>query len=237
MIAMLPYGSAMRLEQFVKTLTALLAIALVGCDTEQQVSDLVPVARTIEAVSGGGVIAIYSSTLPDPLVVKVKDQFGHGFPGAVVTFAVTGTVILDRYTVTTNSSGNAQVVFGFGTRAGVDTVIATVSGVSGSAMFVETANPGIAATLTVVSGNNQSKAAGTPLTNDMVVQVTDVVGNPTPRADIVWTATKGTPTFTKNATGADGIARLLFTPATGANIVNVSVDHTALVTSFTATGN
>lgn len=208
-----------------------------ACATEEPVAADVPVARTIEYVSGSGVIGIYGNTLPDPLVVKVKDQFGHGFPGAVVNFAVNGTVTLDRHSVTTSASGKAQVQFSFGLRAGVDTVTATVSGVSGNVLFIETANPGIAASLTVATGNNQSGATGAPLGADMVVQVTDNAGNPTPNAEIVWTAARGTPAFTRNSTGADGRATLRFSPAAGANAINVSVDRTSLTTAFSATGN
>jgi hypothetical protein len=214
-----------------------IVVCIAGCAGEKPVSPDVPVARTIEVVSGGGKIAIYGTVLPDPLVVKVKDQFGNGLSGVLVTFAVTNTVTLDRYTVTTGSGGSAQVTFSFGDYAGVDTVTATATGVATPVIFIETANPGIAATLTVVSGNNQSSTAGAQLANDLVVLVTDVVGNPTPRADVVWTATKGQPSFTKNATGVDGKARLQFSPAAGANVVNVSVDHTSLVTAFAATGN
>lgn len=220
-----------------KFVPIMMSIALAGCATEQPASLTVPVASAIEYVSGSGVIAVFGSTLPEPLVVKVTDQFGHSFPGAIVAFAVNGTVTLDRYTVPTSASGKAQVTFSFGQRAGVDTVVATVPGVSGSVLFIETANPGIPASLTIVSGNGQTKTAGTALTNDLVVVAADVAGNPTPNAPIVWTATKGTPGFTLNHTGSDGRAKLQFTPAIGANIVNVSVDKTALVAAFTATGN
>jgi hypothetical protein len=220
-----------------KYLAVVLAIGVAGCDGEDPVSATVPVVKTIEAVSGSGQIAVYRSTLPMPLVVKVKDQFGASFPGAVVTFAVTGTVILDRYTVTTNSSGNAQVVFGYGTHAGVDTVTATVSGVSTPALFIETGNPGIPQLFTIVSGNNQSVTAGTQLANDLVVRVTDIDSNPLSNVPIVWTATKGTPTLTSNKSGADGTAHLQFTPGAGANAISSFVDLTPMVATFTATGN
>lgn len=220
-----------------KYFAAMLAICIAGCASEDPVSPAVPKANSIEAVSGGGQVAMYGSTLPNPLVVHVKDQFGRSFPGAVVTFAVTGTVFLNEYSVTTNASGNAQVTFNYGTRSGLDTVTATVGGVATPALFIETGNPGIAASLTIVSGNAQSATAGTPLTNDLVVLVTDIAGNGTPAADMVWTAAKGQPTYTRNATGADGKARLHFTPGAGANVVNVFVDLTPLTAAFTATGN
>jgi hypothetical protein len=218
-------------------LSTALALCVAGCAGDDPVSPTVPHAASIELVSGSGQIAVYGSTLPIPLLVHVKDQFGTSFLGGVVTFTTTGTVMLDRYSITTGASGTAQVIFSYGAHAGIDTVTAMVAGVSTAVSFFETGNPGIAASLTIVSGNNQSKGAGTPLANDLVVQVSDVAGNPTPLANMVWVASNGTPAFTQNRTGLDGQAHLQFTPAAGANAITVSVDHTSLSTAFTATGN
>lgn len=215
----------------------ILVVCVAACATEDPVSPTVPVATTIEAVSGGGKVAVFATTLPDPLVVHVKDQFGAAFVGAVVTFSVSGTVTLNRYSVITNASGNAQVTFSFGNRAGVDTVMATVSGVTTPALFIEKANPGIPASLTVLSGDGQSGQAGVPLPNDLVVVVRDLVGNPLPAIAIVWRSATGQPGVTANGTGPDGTSHLTFTPAAGVNTVNVSVDYSSLVTAFTATGN
>jgi hypothetical protein len=221
----------------VKCFAIALAIGLAGCASEDPVSATVPVAKSIEVVSGSGMIAMYGTTLPDPLVVHVKDQFGASFAGAVVTFAASGTVTFNYDSVITSASGTAAVTFSFGLHAGVDTVTATVSGISTPALFVETANPGIPGSLSVVSGDAQAKPAGAQLPNDLIVVVRDVAGNPVPRIDVVWTATIGQPSFTRNATGLDGTTRIQFTPAIGTNVVNVSVDRSSLTTAFTITGN
>jgi hypothetical protein len=221
----------------VKYVTLALAFCIAGCSSDDTSSAPAAVASSIDAVSGGSKIAQYGTTLPDPLIVHVKDQHGNSISGVTVTFAVSGTVTLNKYHDTTTTSGGVSVTFSYGLRSGVDTVIATVAGVSTPAIFVETANPGIPGSISVVSGDGQSQTAGMQLPGDLVVLVSDIAGNPVPAADLVWVAATGSPAFTRNGTGADGTAHLQFTPAAGANIVNVSVDLRLLTTMFTATGN
>ena len=97
-------------------------------------------ATSIELVSGNNQTAQVLTSLANPVVVIVKDQNGDAFPGTDVSFTVTeGSV--SAATVTTNVDGNASVTWTLGETVGIQTLNATVTGLTGSpVMFSATGN-------------------------------------------------------------------------------------------------
>jgi hypothetical protein len=78
-------------------------------------------------VSGNNQTGLAGSTLLNPLVVRVTDQYGNAVPGAAVGFAVTaGNGSVNPPSATTDASGLAQAQWTLGAVAGVNTAQATL---------------------------------------------------------------------------------------------------------------
>jgi hypothetical protein len=92
----------------------------------------------VAIVSGDNQSASVGSPLPQPLVVKVTDQFGNAVVGTSVTFtAPSGTITGSP--ATTDLSGNASATYTAGTTQGPVTITATAGVASGT--FHETVTP------------------------------------------------------------------------------------------------
>jgi adhesin/invasin len=194
---------------------------------------------SVTVVSGNNQSGTLGATLANPLVVKVSDQHGNLVAGATVNFAVTGgSGNLSSATAVTGANGQAQVDLALGALAGVVTVTATVSGVSTPAVFTATA-AGTAASIVIVSGNNQFGVAGSVLSAPLIVKVSDQNGNPVPRVIVTFTITAGNGTLDSGSatTAENGQAQASLTLATtaGAVAIAASVSGVSATASFTAT--
>lgn len=101
------------------------------------VADLTPVAITVTGVAGppaslavvggNGQSALAGNTVPSPVSVQLRDQFGNGVAGMAVTFQVTaGGGIIGPATTTTDASGTAGgAIWRLGRSAVEQTVTAT----------------------------------------------------------------------------------------------------------------
>jgi uncharacterized protein YjdB len=78
-----------------------------------------PRPSALRIVSGNGQTAPRGTTLPNPLVVEVVDQYGNPFPGATVTWSATRGGSLSPSTVVTGANGRASVQWTLGTPAQV----------------------------------------------------------------------------------------------------------------------
>lgn len=219
-------------------LPAMLAASavLAACSSNDNTTTLT--ASAVGVISGNAQTAAAGGTLALPLVVKVTDQNGAAMSGVTVNFTASGGASLRSATATTDASGQAtDSVTIIGNVAGADTVTASVSGVTTSAIFTYTATAGAAAAVTVVSGNNQSATAGTALAASMVVKVTDQFGNPVSGATVDWTTTGGLLTSAQTTTDATGqtSAGLTLPALPGAATVTATLDGTATATTFTET--
>jgi len=192
----------------------------------------------IVKVSGEGQAAAAGLALPNPLVVQVNDAPGSPISGVTVNFAVTsGSATLGAASAVTDSNGRAQVSVTLGLTAGSGTIAAAVSGVP-AAVFNFTVQPGPAASLSVVSGNNQSAMAGATLTNPLIVRVSDQYGNAVAGASVSFAVTAGGGTVGSSpvATSANGQAQTSWTlgSTAGTNTVQASCTG-ALPVTFSAT--
>ena len=120
------------------------------------------------------------------------------------------------------------------------TVTASVSGLAHRVTFTATATePPRAATLEVVSGNNQSKEAYQHLPNPLVVEVLDQYGAALPDATVSFTVSPsvGVLSPASATTDADGQAStiLRFGKTTGAYTVTVTATGINQSVTFTAT--
>lgn len=106
----------------------MVSLAAAGCSDDPNDDDT-PVATNITMVSGDAQSATISTALTNPLVVKVVDQDGDPFVGAIVTWAVgVGGGTLSQATTTTGNDGTTQVNWTLGAAPGANTATATVTG-------------------------------------------------------------------------------------------------------------
>jgi subtilase family serine protease len=178
----------------------------------------------------GDTQSVTVNTQTAPLVVQVNSASGLGLAGVTVNFTVTaGNATLSAGSAVTGANGQAQVTVTMGTVAGPVAVSASVSGIAGAAVFNLTAAPGQPANLTVISGNNQSVAAGAALPAAVVIKVTDQYNNPAPGVTVNFAgAGKGDSFNPASATtGSDGRAQSVWTlgATAGAYTGSVSVAH------------
>ena len=177
-------------------------------------------------VNGAVGSALSGTSLP---AVLVTDANNNPVAGATVTFtATTGGGTVTGGTQTTNAQGVATIGgFTLGTAVGPNIVTANVAGV-GSTTFTITGQPGAPSQVQIVSGNNQSVAAGALLPAAPSVVVRDRFGNPVPGVTVTFAATSGNgavqgATQTTNSSGvaAAGSFQLGATP--GANTFEARV--------------
>ena len=265
-----------------------------------QITIYTPIASLLETVSGNEQDATVNTAEPDPVVVRLLDQYDNPLPGRRIKWQVAsggGSVTSD--TSTTDAAGMAQMQWTLGPVAGAQTLRASFGTISGSpltftahaeaselasvqvtpdtktltagatfsftasardasnnvlpdvvfswsssdttvasvndagqvnaarvgtAMISATANgisdsaqvtvtAGAAAALLHWSGSGQAGHASQPLDDSLVVQVTDVAGNPVSGRTVNWvvTAGGGTASPISSVSDADGLARTSWT--------------------------
>jgi hypothetical protein len=96
----------------------------------------------IAVVSGNDQFASPGSPVANPLTALVVDQSGAPFPGASVTWAVTGGGgTLTDSTSTSDADGHAMMTYTAGSTAGLATIVATVAQVWTASFTVHVVAP------------------------------------------------------------------------------------------------
>ena len=125
-----------------------------------------------------------STTLPQPLIVKVLEANGTPAVGVRVTWTpLTGGGRLSASSTPTNGQGLAQVTWTLGSTAGSQSARATATATGSPITFTATATSGTSV-LALVSGT-PTGAPSTPLAQPLVVQVTSASG-PVSGATVDW---------------------------------------------------
>ena len=197
-------------------------------------------ATTMTLVSGDNQSGSQGAVLSNAFVVVVKDTYNNLVQNKTVTWAVTsGAGTLSSASNSTDSNGNSSSTLTLGATAGSNVVTATLSGTATTVTFTSTTNVGTPATITLVSGNNQSKPAGST-SDSMVVVVKDSNGNKAPNATVDWatTAGGGSMTSTSNSTDSSGLtsSTLILGTLNGTNTVTATIHGTSTKVTFTLTG-
>lgn len=215
-----------------------LTVALcAACSTTSPTASGAPTATGIGVESGSAQQVALGGALTAPLVVHVTDQYGDPMPNVGVTFTASAGINVAATSATTDTNGNAQTTANLtGTVAGIDTVTASVSGVTVPARFLETALAGAPVGDSIVSGNQQTGPAGTALPLPLAVQVRDQYGNLVTGDTVTWTSPTGTLSSPTSVTDATGTAQVTFTPASGSNTVTAAIGQSALTALFSETG-
>jgi plastocyanin len=239
------------LRQNLRSLATLAAAATlavgIGCSSEEGGTDPVPdtTPASMTVVSGNTQTGQVGTALGSPLVVRVANAAGDALSGITVAWAVeAGGGSLGAATSTTNTQGQAQIAYTLGASAGTNTVRAMAQGTTISTTFSATATAPpadtVPATITVVSGNNQSATVGMALGQPLVAVVRNAGGQALTNVTVAWSVTSGTGALgsATSVTNGAGQASNSFTVAgsPGAATIEAAVQSNATINvSFTAT--
>jgi hypothetical protein len=186
---------------------------------------------------GNNQFAVVGAQLPQTLTAIVTDQFGNPFSGNSVTFSDNGAggIFSNGNPIVTGADGTATQTYTLPKVAGAVSINATAIGISSPAVFTETAVPGPAASIAIVSGNNQTAPNGTQLPQALVVVVTDQYGNPVSGVSVGFSDAGSGGTFSNpnpGATGTDGkISQFYTLPAVGGETVVITVNAAGVANS------
>lgn len=172
------------------------------------------------AISGG---TSQTSTplgqFPSRCSVLVTDQFTNILSNATVTLTTEdpfGT--FNASTITTNTSGVAGFNYFVGTSAQTFSVFANLSGSTVSVVFNSTTTSGLANTVNITGGDNQTGTSGSTLPNLITGSVDDGFGNP---------VTSGATVQFVIVAGSGNISRATQTPVASAWSVEWKMGATA----------
>ncbi len=207
-----------------------------------------PVATNIDANSITSQTGMVSTNVIAPSV-RVSDASNNPVGGVSVTFSITdgdGSISpASPAVVITDASGIASLSsWTLGATAGINTVLATASGLAGSPVAFHATAP-VATTLAANSVVTQTAITGTNVNSPPSVRVTDATGNPVAGTAVVFTVTSGGGSIdpasgssvTTNASGIATLTRWTLGIVAGTNTVSAAVSGLAgSPVVFTATG-
>ena len=147
----------------------------------------------ITANSGTPQTAVINSTFAAPLAAKITDASGNGVSGVTVTFRAPasgagGTFAGGVDTATTDSTGTAaSPLFTANGTTGSYTITATAADVLGAATFALTNTLSNPASVSVVSGSQQSAVINFAFFSPLVAVVKDASGDPMSNITVTFT--------------------------------------------------
>jgi adhesin/invasin len=213
----------MRYTPFLGAVAA--AVAALSCGGDDLVLPSEGEPAKVAVVAGNGQSGRVGEMLADPVVVEVTDVSDRPVAGAAVEIELGG--VLDTVRTSTDGRAGAELALGstIGKTTGHVRVVAPAAPNLVQSTFTATALSASANELAMVSGDDQSAAAGTALTDPLIVSVTDAFGNPVSGVVITWTAVGGgsvsAPTTTTDVEGRTSITRVLG-PTAGAQSTTAS---------------
>jgi len=197
-----------------------------------------PMATTIEKVSGDNRWALAGSRLASPLTVRVKDQYGQVMAGVPVEFTViAGGGTVEPASAVTNAGGLASTELTLGATPGLNQVKATVGSMSVDFGLEGRALP-MATTIEKVSGDNRWALAGSRLASPLTVRVKDQYGQVMVSVQVEFTVTTGGGTVqpASAVTNASGLAATELTLGATPGLNQVKAVVGGLSASFNVVG-
>ncbi|MEP7103273.1 MAG: hypothetical protein ABI721_01015 [Candidatus Dojkabacteria bacterium] len=148
-------------------------------------------------VSGNNQVGVVGQDLAQPIIVSVLDQLGNPATSKSVDFAIQGGGSVDNDSVPVSSDGSAQVHWTLGTQPGMQTLTASVNGISTSIIVNATAVSDNATTLDVAQNSMQVRR--NKVSNAITICLKDQFGNP-----IATNLERTINLFTNSSTGQFG---------------------------------
>jgi len=187
----------------------------------------------ITVVSGSAQSGTVGTTLPLPMVVRVRDAYNNSVAGVPVSFSDGGVGgSFSANPVVTGAAGTASVSYTLPTAARSITIKATYSNLSANVGAKSVA--GSPAAQSILGGNNQTAHPSSPLTKPLVVKVVDQYGNPVAGVSVSFSdaGAGGTLSAPVVNTAVSGQASVTYTtpPQTGLVSITASVPNLSTVT-------
>ncbi|MGH9888314.1 MAG: Ig-like domain-containing protein, partial [bacterium] len=136
------------------------------------------IPASIAAVSTDTLRGAVGAQVSLPLAVIVKNKAGEALDTVLVTYTVeSGNGTLSGPTARTNATGQASVTWTLGSSVGLQTVTATIGALT-PVTFRAVATVGTPATMTKVTGDNQTVTINTNVPVAPSVKIVDRFGNP-----------------------------------------------------------
>ncbi len=224
---------------FIPLIVTYILLSFSACNKD----DMGPLVATNIMKEGVNQTATVGATLPNPIIITVKDQKGNLFKGATVKFSVLegATSVTSS---TTDNEGKASTSWTLGNTVGVQTLSIEVfkndgiTPIEGSPFQVAANAVALAPTrLLIVSGNNQENLILDELGEPIVVEVQDQNDNAFASAEVIFSVKGGSVSNDTVLTNSNGYASVTWTlgktigkQTLTASILNSSVE-------FEATGN
>jgi hypothetical protein len=189
----------------------------------------------LAAVSGTAQVDTVTKTLKLPFTVLVTDKLNNPVPGVTVNWVKTkGSGAVASATSVTGANGQASTMYTLGTLIGIDSISASISGVTSNVIFSVQALAGAATSVIAVAGTQQAARVLQTL-SPFVVKVTDSLGNPVAGRTVPWTALGGSlsPTTSTDTSGLTSntmtLGQVAGTAIAIATVGQVSVQFSATV--------
>ena len=197
-------------------------------------------ATAMVVSSGNSQTGTVGTTLALPLISKVKDSFGNGVIGALVTYssgAAGGTFTPNP--ATTGSTGLASTTFTLPTTAKTGFAVTASSGSLTPATFHESATAGAATIMVSAGGNKQTGKRGTQLAKALIVTLKDQYGNGVPNVTVTFTdnGAGGTLSSPSAITNSAGSASTMYTLPPTPGTFTITASAGSLLFNFTEMGN
>ena len=186
-----------------------------------------PVATDLSIVSGDNQYGSIGEVLANPFVIEVRDQYDAPIDGVAVTFfVVTGGGSVSDTSVDTNANGLAQSTLTLGQNPGINTVMASVSGIQ-EQLTINAEGIRTPLAFWIISGDKQQGLVSEALANPFVVEVRDRSGEPLPGTEVTFLVTSGGGRLSATSVTTDNSGRaestLTLGPEPGTNTVEVAV--------------
>lgn len=164
-------------------------------------------AGTVASVSGNGQVGVAGQALAAPVQVRVLGSDNQPLPGAPVTFTVTtGGGTVSPANATTDANGVASTAWTLGKTAGNN--VLTVASGTASTTIAASGIAARAASVSGITGDNQTAAANTAVTLSPAVRVNDANGNAVEGVAVTFAVASGGGRVTNGfvRTNAQGVA-------------------------------
>lgn len=169
----------------------------------------------VAIVSGNNQTVLQGQPFPQPLVIIVTDSQNQPIANEPVYFSINNTPF---YVASTDSNGRAQAPLGLPTVNGLPPGPLAVLAVVGSgplppppgvpfATFSLGVGTGIAGSVQMLAGDQQTTAPGQPFPQPLAVQVRDTAGSPMSGAAVTWVLAEGSATLSSTSTNTDSLGR------------------------------
>ena len=171
------------------------------------VAEADPVAANVRhSLIGDAQVGMAGDSLPLPVGVRVTDSTGRVLPDIPVSWSANGSDSLVALSARTDSAGEAHARWTLGPGAGVHRARVQIGATRALPAYPLTAlaRPGAPHAVVVQRGNAQKGAAGSTLTQPIVLRVADRFDNPVAGATVTFVPAHGSMTDSVFATDSLG---------------------------------